>query len=95
MYHSILSAGARGRSFITGYKQTKKKRVCYFHFFDAVLASKGSNYSELISLQLTYQSVEMKTVILYIESNSNFNVHALKIRYMLLVCLSLFFCCFL
>ena len=33
---------------ITGHKQTQSNRVCYFHFFNVVLASKGSNQSVFI-----------------------------------------------
>ena len=39
---------------ITGGEESKVNRVCYFHFFDAVLASKGSNYSEHIYLHCSW-----------------------------------------
>ena len=34
--------------FISGHEQTHFNRVCFFHFFGVVLASKESKYSELI-----------------------------------------------
>ena len=34
--------------FTTGHEQTQENRVCYFHLFDVVLSSKGSNLSEFI-----------------------------------------------
>ena len=36
--------------FITGHEQAEVNQVCYFHFSDVSLASKGSYYSELIFL---------------------------------------------
>ena len=35
--------------FIIGHEQTQLNLVCYFHFFAVFLASKGSNYSEVIN----------------------------------------------
>ena len=40
---------------IMTYEQTQSVRACNFFFFDAVLASKGSNFSEL-----TYISIDLK-----------------------------------
>ena len=39
--------------FNTGNEQTQINQVCYFHFFGVFLASKGSNYSELIPNQIS------------------------------------------
>ena len=36
--------------YITGHEQARLDRVCYFYFFGVFLASKGSNFSELICL---------------------------------------------
>ena len=48
--------------FITGHVQTQKNRgVCCFHFFDAVLASKGSNCSELIQVCFNMMSRKVNT----------------------------------
>ena len=35
---------------ITGHEQSQYTRSCYFHLFGALLASKESNYSELICM---------------------------------------------
>ena len=43
----VLGGVASVASLITGHEQTQLNRVCYFHFFGMVNASKGSNKSEL------------------------------------------------
>ena len=44
---SVLGGVAGFAHFITGQEQTQLNLVCYFHFYDVLLASKGSNSSEL------------------------------------------------
>ena len=47
----VLGGVAGVAYFVTGHEQTQYNRVCYFPFFDArnvFLASKGSDFSELI-----------------------------------------------
>ena len=52
--------------FITGHEQTQFNRVCSFRFLDTVLASKGSDYSELcyiktnIYTSFAYHQIERK-----------------------------------
>ena len=41
--------GMAGVANIITYEQTQSIRACNFRFFDVVLASKGSNFSKLIT----------------------------------------------
>ena len=40
--------------FITGHEQTQSNQVCYFLFLGVFLASKGSNFPELIPASSTF-----------------------------------------
>ena len=44
----MLGGVASVAYFITGHEQTQLNRDLFFHFFGVFLASKGSNYLELI-----------------------------------------------
>ena len=50
----VLGGVAGVAYFITGQGQTQYNRVCYFHFFDVFLTSKGSNFSEVIYLHCSW-----------------------------------------
>ena len=39
-----------GEHFITGHEQVQLNRACYFRFFGAFLASKGSYYEYIVSV---------------------------------------------
>ena len=44
----VLGGVAGVAYFIIGHEHTQLNRVCYFRFFDVVIASEGSNIAELI-----------------------------------------------
>ena len=49
---TVLGSMAGFTHVITAHKQTQLNRVCYFHVYGVLLASKGSTFSELISFGL-------------------------------------------
>ena len=51
--------------FIAGHKQTQLNRVCFFVFFGVFLASKISNFSDLIYIILTVQMIFIPLHILW------------------------------
>ena len=55
----VLGGVAGVAHYITGHEQTQLNRVCYFHFFDVVIASKGSNLTKLCHIFIAYKMLSL------------------------------------